>query len=371
LTYEGARHETVGSIGGGGGLDVADGGVSVFVWRLGTQPHSFGGDALRFLSSILIGVALLVLFGGITHAAPIVYTNEAQYLADLAELGYSTIHESFEDSIVWADSRNSISSPGRTPTVTSQGIVWASNYPQNSIATGTVGGSAPDGAFAIYSLPHGMTTDSGLYCDSAEDPDIPIECYQNDGLKVAAEAGDTLYAFGGRIDTANSGKVTFLLDSVDINGNDTDNIDNWQREGEWAANSAFVGVLDTDGFLSAELRELRGKDFQQVLLFSDDFTIGTLPEALLGDVNLDTEVNGLDVDPFVDVLLNGPYQPEADMNDDQVVNGLDVDPFVTAVVGGTQPIPEPSTLLLCIIALGVVSGWRKWKTHGRLSDSGR
>ena len=86
----------------------------------------------------------------------------------------------------------------------------------------------------------------------------------------------------------------------------------------------------------------------------------TILDLLLGDLNLDGEVNGLDVDPFVDVLLNGPYQQEADMNEDQVVNGLDVDPFVATVVGGTQQIPEPSTLLLCIIALFVVGGWRKW-----------
>jgi YVTN family beta-propeller protein len=86
------------------------------------------------------------------------------------------------------------------------------------------------------------------------------------------------------------------------------------------------------------------------------------PEPLLGDVSLDEVVNGLDVDPFVDVLLSGPYQPEADMNEDHVVNGLDVDPFVAAVVGGgTQQIPEPSTLLLGLLALGVVGGWRKWK----------
>ena len=297
---------------------------------------------MKFLSSTLIAAALLILLNDIIHAAPVVYTDEALYLADLAALGYSTIHESFEDDTVWADSRNSISSPGSTPAVTSQGIVWTSNYPQNNIATGTVGGSAPDGAFAIYSLPHGMTTDSGLYCDSAEDPNIPIECYQNDGLKVESETGDTLYAFGGRIDTANSGKVTFLLDGVDINGNDTDNIDNWQREGELADNWAFVGVIDTDGFLSAELRELRGKDFQQVLLFADDFTIGMLPQPLLGDVNLDGEVNGIDVEPFVGVLLNGPFQAEADMNEDGEVNGLDVDAFVPAVVGGgAAAVPEP------------------------------
>jgi hypothetical protein len=54
------------------------------------------------------------------------------------------------------------------------------------------------------------------------------------------------------------------------------------------------------------------------------------------------------------------YQPEADMNDEQVVNGLDVDPFVAAVVGGAQQIPEPSTLLLCIIALSIIGALRKW-----------
>ena len=229
----------------------------------------------------LIGFAFIVYFSGITQAVPVVYTDEAMYLADLAALGFSPLHESFENDTVWAESRNSISSPGSTPFVISQTIVWTSNYPQSNIATGTVGGSAPDGAFAIYSLPHGLTTDSGLYCDSAEDPDIPIECFQNDGLKVESETGNPLYAFGGRIDTANSGKVTFLLDGVDINGNDTDNIGNWQREGELADNWAFVGVIDTDGFLTAELRELRGKDFQQVLLFCDSFTIAAPPVCIV------------------------------------------------------------------------------------------
>jgi pimeloyl-ACP methyl ester carboxylesterase len=81
----------------------------------------------------------------------------------------------------------------------------------------------------------------------------------------------------------------------------------------------------------------------------------------IGDVNGDGEVNGLDVDPFVDVLLNGPYQAKADMNKDGEVNGLDVDPFVAAVVGGVQQIPEPSTLLLALIALCMVGGWRKRK----------
>ena len=216
--------------------------------------------------------ACLVVIPINTSAAPIVYTDEALYLSDLASLGYSVISESFEDGAVWASSRNTTFG---TPSVTSQGIVWTSNYTENNIATGTVGGTAPDGEFAIYSVPHGMLTDSGAYCDLVEDPDpVPIECYQNDGLKVESETGDTLYAFGGLIDTAIDGKVTFLLDGVDINASSPDNIDNVLREGEPADNWAFVGVIDTDGFLSAELRELKGKDTQQVLLFADGFTIG-------------------------------------------------------------------------------------------------
>jgi len=226
------------------------------------------------MKNILIGVALLVLANS-TNAAITVYTDETLYLSDLTSLGYASITESFENDTVWSDSRNSIVAPGRTSFVTSKGITWTSNYPQNEIATGDVGGSAPDGSFAIYSLPHGMTTDSGLYCDSQEDPDISIECYQNDGLKVTSAAGETLYAFGGRVDS-NTGtpKISFLLDGVDINGNDTDNINNWQREGDFADGWSFVGVINTDGFQTAEIQELRGKDFQQVLLFADDFTIG-------------------------------------------------------------------------------------------------
>jgi hypothetical protein len=75
------------------------------------------------------------------------------------------------------------------------------------------------------------------------------------------------------------------------------------------------------------------------------------PEYDLGDVNLDGEVNGLDVDPFVDLVTSGDFQTEADMNGDGAVNGLDVDPFVEAVVGGgVQAVPEPGTLVLALFA---------------------
>ena len=76
----------------------------------------------------------------------------------------------------------------------------------------------------------------------------------------------------------------------------------------------------------------------------------------LGDVNRDGLVNGLDVDPFVARVLDGPYQEEADMNLDGFVNGLDVDPFVDAVVlgGGAMAVPEPSTWALIGFAAAFV-----------------
>ncbi len=56
--------------------------------------------------------------------------------------------------------------------------------------------------------------------------------------------------------------------------------------------------------------------------------------ALVGDVNLDGEVNLLDVDPFVALLTSGNFQKEADINGDGAVNLLDVDPFVALLGAG-------------------------------------
>jgi hypothetical protein len=129
---------------------------------------------------------------------------------------------------------------------------------------------------------------------------------------------------------------------------------------ELSVESRKFSASSSDGWIGVEpylhIREILVYEPVSVLLSP----VVESADPLLGDVNGDGDVNGLDVDPFVDVLLSGPYQQEADMNEDQVVNGLDVDPFVAAVVGGTQPIPEPSTLLLALVALGVVGGWRQW-----------
>ncbi|MEM9412474.1 MAG: dockerin type I domain-containing protein, partial [Planctomycetota bacterium] len=52
------------------------------------------------------------------------------------------------------------------------------------------------------------------------------------------------------------------------------------------------------------------------------------PEILIGDVNIDGEINLLDVAPFIERLSALNYQCEADINGDRKVDLLDVDPFV-------------------------------------------
>ncbi len=63
-------------------------------------------------------------------------------------------------------------------------------------------------------------------------------------------------------------------------------------------------------------------------------TPGTTPRVIAGDVNGDGQVNGLDVDPFVALLVAGQTDAAADMNGDGLVNGLDVELFVVALIEG-------------------------------------
>ena len=53
----------------------------------------------------------------------------------------------------------------------------------------------------------------------------------------------------------------------------------------------------------------------------------------LGDVNGDTQVDLLDIGPFVQLVGNGQFQCEADVNGDGAVDLLDVNLFVELLIG--------------------------------------
>ena len=66
-------------------------------------------------------------------------------------------------------------------------------------------------------------------------------------------------------------------------------------------------------------------------VFSPDFNPATLTvtlSSILGDVNVDGEVNFLDISPFIALLSAGNFQEEADIDGNGVVNFLDIAPFI-------------------------------------------
>ena len=73
-----------------------------------------------------------------------------------------------------------------------------------------------------------------------------------------------------------------------------------------------------------------GFEFQILYNMTADFIriVAQGPDVLLGDVNMDGEVNLLDVGPFVAALTAGTFILEADTNQDGNVDLLDVGPFV-------------------------------------------
>lgn len=204
---------------------------------------------------------LLVLLPTAASATPVLYTSEAAYLAALAAGGYGTIHESFENAITWGGTRT----PSSASSVTSQGILWASNFSANGLSTSTKGADVHDGTWALYSNPHGDQTaeTSDAVCD-VPDP-IPPECFLHDGFRGTSSGAGTLYGVGGWIDGTFGANVILMLDGVPLDFGAAGNIyPNW----------TFLGAIDSAGFTSFEYQEVDGKGGQAIYIFGDDFNIG-------------------------------------------------------------------------------------------------
>jgi len=79
-----------------------------------------------------------------------------------------------------------------------------------------------------------------------------------------------------------------------------------------------------------------------------------------GDMNGDGNVDGLDIDPFVQMLTGGgSFDAAGDTNGDGTIDGLDIDPFVGALTGAGvsaatihAAIPEPGSIALLLVAAG-------------------
>ena len=184
---------------------------------------------------------------------------EAPYLAKLAELGYGTFQEGFEDDVAWGLTRYSDASWY----VISQGVRWESNHPAtNRITTGT--GPARTGSYGVYDPDHGYATGT-VGCDTNTPPP---ECLFKDGFTGTREAGQsTLYGAGGYFEGSAQPNLAMILDGGAAIG-----LGRLSGGGH-----QFFGVIDTGGFTSFRVEETDGKVGQSRLVFGDDFTLGTTP----------------------------------------------------------------------------------------------
>lgn len=157
---------------------------------------------------------------------------------------------------------------------------------------------------------------------------------------------DVAHLFTGK-DLGNIGGIAFLnaicnpntgygADRIDFNGLLACSTDLLAHElgHNWSANHCSCA----DNTMNASLtctNLFSAPSIQAITSFRDSLDCLEVQDGfLLGDVNLDGEVNLLDVAPFVDLLSTGGFQLEADINGDGTVNLLDVSGFVQLLSDG-------------------------------------
>ncbi len=190
-------------------------------------------------------------------------TSEADYLAKIGELGYSTIVEGFEDDAIWGTVRSTLSATNSAPSITSQGITWTANHAQSDITTGM---ARRTGQWGLYDPDHGFATGSTAQCDIDNPPE---HCLWYDGFTGTRVAGEgDLYAAGAYIRTSTVGANPVMV----IDDDDTNRID-FGKLSDTAYH--FFGVVDTRGFTRFQFKEIDGKVGQKFLIFGDDFTFAS------------------------------------------------------------------------------------------------
>jgi len=107
-----------------------------------------------------------------------------------------------------------------------------------------------------------------------------------------------------------------------------------------------------------------GKIIDQLAIAIDniDLRVSVASAVVLGDVNLDGNVNALDISGFINRLTTGTYQAEADINEDLAVNALDISGFVSCLTGGAcgngvaggSAVPEPASVSFALVSLALL-----------------
>ena len=93
----------------------------------------------------------------------------------------------------------------------------------------------------------------------------------------------------------------------------------------------------TEGNYQAKVSSILMADKNENAIYPNDFTFDiTIVDAIPGDVNDDSKINGLDIVKIVGYIMGSPTQPfieaAADLNEDGIINGLDLVKEVSLVL---------------------------------------
>ena len=119
---------------------------------------------------------MIFAFSASALAEPVVYLDETAFLDALAGLGYTPVHEGFEDDATWGDVRGSAQAAAA---VSSQGLTWTSNNLTSNITTG-VGPARSQASMDSTLIPHGSYANP----DPGTDCLVPGDC--GDGFRGRA-----------------------------------------------------------------------------------------------------------------------------------------------------------------------------------------
>ena len=210
------------------------------------------------------------------HAAPVVYTSEAEYLAALSALGYNTLPESFE-----SDTWRTIA-----PSITNNGVTWVPVVEAGTdVVLRTSYADSHDGKYQLY------TSDLSTFLHG-----VP------DGYTLTSNT--KIYGAGGWF-SGNGAKLGFTLDGVtpvDYTGTDATVV-------EWK----FLGFIDQQGFNTLEIKSI-DETIESKYFFSDDF-------------HLASNYTDTDSDGVIDLVDNCPTvsnPDQADTDGDGIGDACDV-----------------------------------------------
>jgi len=202
----------------------------------------------------------ILLFTNISHtlyADVTTYTSESEYISALQSLGYTDIHEGFEDDAVWG----SVRTPVTASSITSQGVTWQSNNSISGVTTGS--GPALTGLWGFYTLPHGD------FANGIGDGFV--------GMSPVA-----FFGVGGWVETNTPPAHLEIFLNGDTSPVDFGEICTGPEDctdvlTDLGTQSLFFGVIDTAGIFQFEFLETEGTIGDQKFIFADDFTFAMTP----------------------------------------------------------------------------------------------